>query len=39
MDGRAAVTSSLGLDATVDGFERLIDRQGSDVKILINPRA
>ena len=39
MDGRAAVTSSLGLDGTVDGFERLIDRQGSDVKILINPRA
>jgi (R,R)-butanediol dehydrogenase/meso-butanediol dehydrogenase/diacetyl reductase len=39
MDGRAAVTSSLGLDATVEGFERLIDRQGSDVKILINPRA
>jgi (R,R)-butanediol dehydrogenase/meso-butanediol dehydrogenase/diacetyl reductase len=38
MDGRAAVTSSLGLDGTVDGFERLIDRQGSDVKILINPR-
>ena len=39
MDGRAAVTSALGLDSTVDGFERLIDRQGSDVKILINPRA
>ena len=37
MDGRAAVTSSLGLDGTVDGFERLIDPQGSDVKILINP--
>ena len=39
MDGRAAVTSSLDLDATVEGFERLIDRQGSDVKILINPRS
>ena len=39
IDGRAAVTSTLGLDSTVDGFERLIDRQGSDVKILINPRA
>ena len=35
----SAVTSTLGLDSTVDGFERLIDREGSDVKILINPRA
>jgi (R,R)-butanediol dehydrogenase/meso-butanediol dehydrogenase/diacetyl reductase len=39
MDGRPAITSALDLDATVGGFERLIDREGSDVKILINPRA
>ncbi len=29
MDGRPAVTSALGLDATVDGFERLIDRRAA----------
>ena len=39
MSGRPAITSALGLDGTVDGFERLIDREGSDVKILINPRS
>jgi (R,R)-butanediol dehydrogenase / meso-butanediol dehydrogenase / diacetyl reductase len=38
MDGRASVTRTVGLNGTVDGFERLIDREGSDVKILINPR-
>jgi (R,R)-butanediol dehydrogenase/meso-butanediol dehydrogenase/diacetyl reductase len=38
MSGRPAITSALGLEGTVDGFERLIDREGSDVKILINPR-
>jgi (R,R)-butanediol dehydrogenase / meso-butanediol dehydrogenase / diacetyl reductase len=38
MDGRASITSAPGLDGTVDSFERLIDREGSDVKILINPR-
>jgi (R,R)-butanediol dehydrogenase/meso-butanediol dehydrogenase/diacetyl reductase len=39
MRGSAAVTATVGLGETVDGFERLIDPTGSDVKILINPKS
>lgn len=39
MNGSAAVTATVGIEATVSGFERLIDPTGGDVKILIDPRS
>lgn len=39
MNGSKAVTSVIGIEETVDGFERLIDPTGGDVKILIDPKS
>ncbi|MDW3177998.1 MAG: 2,3-butanediol dehydrogenase [Acidimicrobiia bacterium] len=39
MRGSAAVTATVGIEETVDGFERLIDPTGGDVKILIDPKS
>lgn len=39
MSGSAAVTATIGIDETVNGFERLIDPAGGDVKILIDPKS
>ncbi|MDH3755263.1 MAG: 2,3-butanediol dehydrogenase [Acidimicrobiia bacterium] len=39
MTGSAAVTATVGIEDTVNGFERLVDPTGGDVKILIDPRS
>ena len=39
MKGSAAVTATIGIEETVNGFERLVDPAGGDVKILIDPRS